>query len=401
MNGWRVVVFEPVDVVASTDPRGLDEGGTTRSSGLSPLTLAGAVRAALLRAAGVPLPLPDEKKLTEEQRKWARALGLYPEEDMTFRFAGPLLYHNGSLFFPAPLHVLRRGGSHALDTPAELLERDGSWAADAGLGGLGLLAPPEAAPDAEPPDGLWVAGRVLRGLLSAGGRPAWRRASPFDAFFAGELRHGHGRHPVTRTVDEGRLFSRACLRPRGESQSGDPFVNVPCYAGLVRGVPEDLLPAQAVIARLGGDGHLARLRVLTQKESSRLLDPLEKLRNDVLKAVKRPSRTRPLAVYLATPSVARAGWMPGGLAAAGVRAAAVGRPEALSGWDLQKGGPRPVRRAVPAGSVYCCHVDPACAAGFVERWFLNEPLTDGYAGLGPGLSAVGLWPGGGARGGGS
>ncbi len=399
MNGWRVVVFEPVDVVASTDPRGLDEGGVTRSAGLSPLALAGAARAALLRAAGVPLPPPAEEDLPKKHQEAARALGLYREEGMTFRFAGPLLYHNRSLFLPAPLHVLQSGGSSVLDTPAEFLEPDGSWAADEGLGGLGLLARPDGACDAEPADGLWVSADVLQELLSGPREDAWRAADSFHAFFAGEVRHGHGRHPDTRTVDEGRLFSRACLRPRAGLLSVHPFVNVPCYAGLVRGVGDGLLPSDAVIVRLGGDGHLASLRVLSQDESQELLAPLEALRREVLEAVREASGAVPLAVYLATPSVARGGWVPGGLATAGVGAAAVGRPEPLSGWDLRRGGPRPVRRAVPAGSVYRCRVGPEDAAGFVEKWFLNEPLTDGYAGLGPGLAVVGLWPGGGATGG--
>ncbi|MBX6379021.1 MAG: CRISPR-associated protein Cmr3, partial [Clostridia bacterium] len=77
---------------------------------------------------------------------------------------------------------------------------------------------------------------------------------------------------------------------------------------------------------------------------------------------------RGLRMMLVTPAIFRNGWLPGWIdprsltgeppGAKGLRlqlrGACVDRWRAVSGWSLEKGrrGPKPVRRAVPAGSVY-------------------------------------------------
>ena len=100
-------------------------------------------------------------------------------------------------------------------------------------------------------------------------------------------------------------------------------------------------------------------------------------------------------IILATPGIfasttGEPGWLPPGvekdkdrflLRQAGLTAelvaAAVGRPQVVSGWDLAKGGPKPALRAVPAGSVY---------------WFRNlEPANADLSPLADWLRE-GWWP---------
>jgi CRISPR-associated protein Cmr3 len=57
-------------------------------------------------------------------------------------------------------------------------------------------------------------------------------------------------------------------------------------------------------------------------------------------------------VLLLTPALFAEGAVPGEIAGARVIAAAVGRPQTISGWDMAAGGPKPTRRMAPAGSVY-------------------------------------------------
>lgn len=76
-------------------------------------------------------------------------------------------------------------------------------------------------------------------------------------------------------------------------------------------------------------------------------------------------RSRRFKLYLSTPAVFKNGWYPDFLHADGNRltghicgagfelvAAAVGKPVTISGWNMRKRQPRPLYRAVPAGSVY-------------------------------------------------
>jgi CRISPR-associated protein Cmr3 len=65
-------------------------------------------------------------------------------------------------------------------------------------------------------------------------------------------------------------------------------------------------------------------------------------------------------VLLTTPGVFEHGWKPKAFTGR-LTAAAVSGSVAFSGWDLARGGPKPTRFAVPAGSVY----------------FLNDPLGQG------------------------
>ena len=65
-------------------------------------------------------------------------------------------------------------------------------------------------------------------------------------------------------------------------------------------------------------------------------------------------------VLLTTPCVFAHGWKPEAFTGC-LTAAAVSGSVAFSGWDLARGGPKPTRFAVPAGSVY----------------FLNDPLGQG------------------------
>ena len=76
-----------------------------------------------------------------------------------------------------------------------------------------------------------------------------------------------------------------------------------------------------------------------------------------------PQTGRRITLYLATPAVFKQGWLPdflnaetmqGEAAGAKLRllAASVGRYQTLGGWDIVARRPKPMRKAVPAGSVY-------------------------------------------------
>ncbi len=107
------------------------------------------------------------------------------------------------------------------------------------------------------------------------------------------------------------------------------------------------------------------------------------------------TKTRYVRMVLATPALFTHGWKPGWEELGGVRltlkAAAVGRRVALSGWDFQKRGPKAVRWMVPAGSVFYFEVPDNNAPLLADQWLApvsddEQDRRDGY-----GLALWGVW----------
>jgi CRISPR-associated protein Cmr3 len=106
-----------------------------------------------------------------------------------------------------------------------------------------------------------------------------------------------------------------------------------------------------------------------------------------------PRVGRRARLMLLTPALFAEGAVPSAIAGAVVRAAAVGRPAATSGWDMELRGPKAVRRLAPAGSVYWVELpegvdgqDWADRVHFAPVSDQDQDRCDGF-----GLAAVGVW----------
>jgi CRISPR-associated protein Cmr3 len=200
---------------------------------------------------------------------------------------------------------------------------------------------------------------------------------------------------------EGDLFVTVGLdlsgpRPGGPLQMAARVASTNGFAEALNGL-DDLHP-------LGGERRLVRWESRDPEQSACLWE--------CPGAVGTALRGSPLVrMVLATPALFRGGWKPGWLGGgpeglegsppgAGVRLRLVGavveRWKAISGWSLEQGrrGPKPVRRLVPAGSVYFFEVvggDPATLEGcwlqsvsdFEED---QQDCRDGF-----GLALWGVW----------
>ncbi len=136
----------------------------------------------------------------------------------------------------------------------------------------------------------------------------------------------------TQAADDGVLFRTRMLRfatPREDARRQQLGLVVACEDARVK----------ALAGTLGGERRAAFVEPLKDG-----LPPCPKL--------DAPSRR--LRVLLLTPALFDAGATPGEALLGGARllAAAVGRPESVSGWDMEARGPRATRRMVPAGSVF-------------------------------------------------
>lgn len=62
----------------------------------------------------------------------------------------------------------------------------------------------------------------------------------------------------------------------------------------------------------------------------------------------------------------------------------------IGGWDMARIIPKANKRYIQSGSVYICKAERDKIEDIFERFYLNESLTDDYAGLGFGKTIIGL-----------
>ena len=144
---------------------------------------------------------------------------------------------------------------------------------------------------------------------------------------------------------------------------------------------------------LGGERRLA-----LWEEGGEDLWPAQTNREEIFEAVRENKRVR---VILLTPAdfnseANEKPYLPpaGSFGGARIKAAAIGRPLTVSGWDMLAGKPKPSRRLVPAGSVYFVDLSEVqnVETWLEEHWMKVLPeQTDQSKHDGYGLAVVGVW----------
>ncbi len=396
---WRLVHFDPWDILVNADARGLGDGGYGFEGEIAPAAFAGAIRTLVLRHNGYDFTRSSSAQTTGEAKEAAQAVGL-DGGDFPFRFAGPFLCARGllgwDLYLSAPAHLLHAPQDEQV--PAGwLIPVEQDRVADDGLAGSRLLsicaAPFRALEQAEPLEGWAHAAHLQKILLGDLGGIA-NLPSERD-FFALERKEGH-RRSEKGTVEEGQLFSRGALRFQDQDSQHRPANR--CFAGLIS-LDEKLLPNATYDIRLAGDGRPVRLRV---EPADQALAPLLPDPNALAQKIH---TTKRFLLYLATPAIFKQGWRPRDWATTlgtpkdlqlTLYGACVFRPRILGGWDLKKKAPKNVRRAVPPGSVYFFRYENDCGIEDITEWLkalaFQRPLSDEDGSLGYGWALAGLWP---------
>ncbi len=137
----------------------------------------------------------------------------------------------------------------------------------------------------------------------------------------------------------------------------------------VEGCPAELLEGIDTV-RLGGDGRGAHVELLPEHSTQ----------------PRQLGENEPFLLVLLTPGLFPGGWRPPGLrkeagvyrlACEGLKArlaaAAVPKPQVVSGWDLAAHRPKPAQRAVPAGAVYYFDEVKGNPARYLEQvWELAQ-----------------------------
>ena len=185
----------------------------------------------------------------------------------------------------------------------------------------------------KPDSGWWLAETGWAAWLS-GEVPTPKQLVDTGALWRWDERVGVGLEAERRQAEDGRLFTVQAVAFREG-------------VGFLAATAGDALGKETLL-RLGGDGRGAIARPVDYRPP----------RAD-LAAIAEAGRAR---IVLTSPGIFEAGWRLPGMAEdgrfelGGVRgrivAAAVGRAEVVSGWDLARWRPKDACRAAPAGSVY-------------------------------------------------
>ena len=314
--------IEPVDRLFFRDARPFEASSRAASGLPMPQTLAGAVRTVLLERHGV-----DFRRLGGRIRKgasFAEALtgfGSGAAAVARVRIRGPWFGLDGEVLVPAPASLKREKGTQRLVRLDPLKAPPMGWRPQApGMHPLWR----HGRETVEAADGfLELSG--LRRFLEGGVPGPSELVSP-EAIYGFEDRTGIGVDPKSNTAAEGAIYGTRMLVLK-------PAVRL--YAEL-KGPDAALAPLEdePVLMKFGGEGRHVIVSASAQGADWWPFVPRE------------PDKGR--LVLLTTPAGFR-GWKPPGIELAAV---AVGGYQAVSGWDLAKGGPKPNRFMVPAGSVY-------------------------------------------------
>lgn len=345
-----------------------------------PSTLAGFVRTQVGLAQG-------KEFATAEELFFLRDIPVY----------GPLLVQEGEFLFPAPKDAVVYPDERGY--PQTMRLRPFRPPEGAGCNLPEGLLPLKVDRDVKPASGyaFWSAGEMEGWLLGEEVLPS-RRPGPPE-----EVRVHVAIDPQTGKAAEGQLFSVAYrVLEEKKSQGGVRTLALRARVSL----PHGAMPAP--LGHLGGERRPVAVRVLEGLSQS-WWDPPARIRErfrQLDEAVARGEKAR-VRLVLATPGLFREGWKPGWLEAAGTGAlhlprglakvrlrlvaAAVGRREAISGWSLRENRPKPVRWAVPAGSVYFFEVEEGKPSHLLESWL--RPVSDAEVDRkdGFGLALWGVW----------
>lgn len=414
--------IEPLDVLLFRESKPFTAGESGWAKSLfppSPLPFLGAIRSRVLVENDIAFQaykqaveaMAEGKPIGDEDlRALLQTIG-GPNDYGALRVRGPFLVKKGDKvtpFFPVPRDVLvekpqTEGGQKLLQT-APLTPQPFPWNCP--------TLPPMLCP-------LWTrkGGEAPKGhLLDARDLKAYLRGSPAMATDQGELWEAEPRVGIelggSRTAAEGKLYTVEFVRPTGTARTPVGFLLE------VTGLERTGFPERGLLT-LGGESRGASYETLEDAVLSPEFTALVR-GNDLKEALKgKPG----FKLYLATPALFRNGWVPdflneisggyqGRVGSVELRlvAAAVGKAVPIGGWDLVHNRPRPMRKAVPPGSVYFFEkvngplsekdVDLLFQAFHFKSLFRQdwegggvEPALseDGKAGFG--LVFVGTWPG--------
>lgn len=361
------IFIEPSDVWLFRDGRPFMAGEDHVARSLfppTPRTMQGVIRSARLAYGGASFT---------NRATWPPDVGT-PDDFGALQMRGPLIARcskdGAKPFFPHPQDAVKlKDGWHVL-SPQQVQSFQANWS-DV----LQPLMPPRYS-EPEKFELGWLSADELANYLSGKKFDVTDSKSLFDR----EHRFSVEIEGIAKRSREGNLFAIEFIRPHQD-------------VGLLLEIAGVTLPEGGLLA-LGGEA-----RAGSYKTVATGLD----LPRDGRMPHGAGEKTR-FKLYFATPAIFDQGWLPRDIGTGTLHgiwrgidltlvSAAVGKPQHIGGFDMAanngRGGQKPMRRAVPAGSVY--FFETADSAANVMAAFDGKCVSDVDPQIGFGLCYVGDW----------
>lgn len=386
--------LDPLDVIASNDPRALEDGGYAQPGELHPQVVAGALATQILEAAHY-----FSDRYSSRAKDAAKSVGVPGVEGTpSFRLKGTGWWHpeTKKVYLPVPRNFMRRTDQLVTRERYRLFpNQQDSYLADGGLSenGISIVSHPERSLEYD--SGFITLTSLCTLLGDFSTRRIFPDLKPSSEFYRWERRHGHKR-THSGLVEDGMLYSRPVMRPISHVDEYTGRAHSAKLVVFLDGDDQITSEQNGLLLSLGADGHQARIRFDSVPDC---YTPIDNLKNIVLRGLKEEMG---VLLYIASPTPFVDGWRPKTPEGMTLKGATVDRPLTLSGWDIAQWKPKPILSAAPAGSVYFFSVqDSEKAAHFVEAYHFNKSLciredSSGidytpYGRHGYGLALTGLW----------
>ncbi|MCM8808387.1 MAG: type III-B CRISPR module-associated protein Cmr3 [Candidatus Omnitrophica bacterium] len=296
-----------------------------------------------------------------------------PDKKGTMKIIGPLIFNfeNGRTYFPAPLDLVMKKENKKKDKLFQIskLKKPEIFYAEYPLEDILIYQEREQVESAEG----YIDSINFKEYLQ--GQSGEYILSELSEFYIPEPKIGIARDDITLSSKEGYLYRAQMIRLKKD------------YCLLVKINEIDSMPEKGLFT-LGGEGKTVRFEKINN-------NPLEDLED-----MDFEPKNRIFKLYLATHTIFEKGWLPKWINEEtmegekdGIKlkliACAIGKCLRIGGWDMTKNEPKPMYKAVPAGSVYYFKV---LSGSFekIKEVFHFKNISDINPEEGFGLSCVGV-----------
>lgn len=197
-----------------------------------------------------------------------------------------------------------------------------------------------------------------------------------------EYKVGIKRNYSTLTSEEHNLYSIPMIRMKKDLE----------FLLEINNVDENVIQSFST-STFGGEGKVVFLRKETNVSFENIINISEQTKNKIKESKK-------FKIYLATPAIFEKGWLPKWIDESNMEgefkaiklkliSCSIGKHIKIGGWDMKENKPKPVNKAVPAGSVYVFEILDDTNVDNIINAFHFKNISDEYPNQGFGLSLVG------------
>jgi CRISPR-associated protein Cmr3 len=230
----------------------------------------------------------------------------------------------------------------------------------------------------------WFGGAALNRYLKGVQNPKFTCFKLVPDTAVTEPKIGIGRNDSTHTAGDSMIYRAGMVRLKD--------ISITAKFSFAANI--DLLKLEG-ITKIGGEGKAVSYEIKSVEEKEQIELPPLNCNNGKCR----------FKIYLSTPAVFKNGWIPQWLDVNSLKGkpnglsselhlitAAIGKPVFIGGWDIKK-GPKPMVKAVPAGSVYYFEIDKCDDSkikAIIEK-FHGKPICDDeyYCNRGFGIAYLG------------